>query len=372
MDTTLEDTTAAPTRAPSARRRARGLRRRRSRRPAVAGRPGAGDLPRPGRRAVLRCVRPGERLPRRGVLDASRRGRPAPAHPGRGAGHLPRGVTRRQAGGAVQQPHRRVRDLGDGPQRQEPPVADRPRRLRDLPRRPDGRHIVFDWAAADPGLTDLYVVDTVTGELRLLHEEVGDVQTGYPVWSPDGTEVLFVRQEVKLRRGGVPDAGQRPAVGARRRQRRGHAATSDATLKDQTPDWSPDGSQITYAADDDIWLMDADGTDVVNLTPGDDGRLFGTAFSPRGDRIAFTGTGGTGPRRRAVRPDDPHRRHRPEGRRPHPGPAPGRPRVAAARLRPRGRGPRRGTQRDPVVRIGGPAAARPRPRSSRRGGRRPA
>jgi TolB protein len=160
---------------------------------------------------------------------------------------------------------------------------------------PDGRHIVFDWAAGDPGLTDLYVVDTVTGEVRLLHEEVGDVQTGYPVWSPDGTQVLFVRQEIRWHEDGFPEPvdGQLWVLDVAS----GEATrlTSDDTLKDQTPDWSPDGSQIAYAADDDIWLMDADGTDVVNLTPGDDGRLFGTSFSPRGDRIAFTGTGGPVP-----------------------------------------------------------------------------
>lgn len=160
---------------------------------------------------------------------------------------------------------------------------------------PDGRHVVFEWSPTDPGLTDLYVVDTVTGEVELLLELAGTQQTINPVWSPDGSEVLFVRQDTVLDEEGypMPVSGQlwtvEVATGVLTQR------TFDATLKDQTPDWSPDGSRIAYAADGDIWVVDADGTDVVNLTPGDDGDLFGTAFSPRGDRIAFTGTGGPVP-----------------------------------------------------------------------------
>lgn len=70
--------------------------------------------------------------------------------------------------------------------------------------------------------------------------------------------------------------------------------TFDPTFKDQTPDWSPDGSRIAYHADDDIWLMDADGSDQVNLTQSPDVE-FGAVFSPDGASIAFTGTGGPVP-----------------------------------------------------------------------------
>ncbi len=68
--------------------------------------------------------------------------------------------------------------------------------------------------------------------------------------------------------------------------------TFDEGDKDQ-PVWSPDGSQIAYVASGaeghglDIWVMDADGSNQVNLTnhPGDE---FDPVWAPDGSLIAFT------------------------------------------------------------------------------------
>ena len=67
-------------------------------------------------------------------------------------------------------------------------------------------------------------------------------------------------------------------------------STFDATLKDQDPDWSPDGSRIAFGADDDVFVIDADGSGLFNLTSSSDVE-FGAAWSPRGGWIAFTGGG---------------------------------------------------------------------------------
>jgi len=149
---------------------------------------------------------------------------------------------------------------------------------------PDGRRLAF--AAPPPGETnaELWLVPTEGGApTRVTHTP--DTSERHPVWSPDGSKLLFVRLA-----GGT--SGQLWTLDVRSGQET--QLTFDPTFKDQTPDWSPDGARIAYAADDDIWIMQADGTGQVNLTDSPDAE-FGTAFSPDGTHIAFTGTDGPVP-----------------------------------------------------------------------------
>ena len=55
------------------------------------------------------------------------------------------------------------------------------------------------------------------------------------------------------------------------------------------PSWSPDGSQITFTKNVDIWVMDANGDNPINLTSN--GVLeWDSEWSPDGTLIAFEGT----------------------------------------------------------------------------------
>jgi len=150
---------------------------------------------------------------------------------------------------------------------------------------PDGGRLVFS-ASADPDRnTDLWLAPTSGGApTQLTHSP--DTLEESAVWSPDGSTILFVRIA------GDFSSGQLWTLDVASGQEA--QLTFDPTFKDQTPDWSPDGARIAYEADDDIWIMNANGTDQVDLT-NTPGVEFGTAFSPDGSRIAFTGTDGPVP-----------------------------------------------------------------------------
>ena len=157
-----------------------------------------------------------------------------------------------------------------------PAAGHRPGRLRrsSPTGRPDGRHVVFDWAAERPGRSP-----TCTSSTRVTRRGAtcstrrpATSRTGYPVWSPDGSRGPLRPAGGRCVDEGVPRARGRPAVGARRRQRRARRSSPPTPpSRTRPPTGARTARRIAYAADDDIWLMDADGTDVVNLTPGDDG-----------------------------------------------------------------------------------------------------
>src|SRR3954471_16743466 len=70
--------------------------------------------------------------------------------------------------------------------------------------------------------------------------------------------------------------------------------TSAITDNDYNPAFSPDGTKIVFASDrpgstsNDIWVMNADGSNPVNLTPGLTGTQELPTWSPDGTKIAYT------------------------------------------------------------------------------------
>jgi WD40-like Beta Propeller Repeat len=97
-----------------------------------------------------------------------------------------------------------------------------------------------------------------------------------PAWSPDGTRIAFDRSS---------DIYVMEADGSHLTQ----LTTNPAADKD--PAWSPDGSQLAFESDRggslDIWTMNADGSGPVRLTT-DPASDVDPSWSPNGSKIAFS------------------------------------------------------------------------------------
>ncbi|MEO8272715.1 MAG: hypothetical protein ABI620_01445 [Chloroflexota bacterium] len=167
---------------------------------------------------------------------------------------------------------------------------------------PDGKRIAFAGTVATDANTDIYVVDASTGKnlvaLTSCKGKAAGCSNDYPAWSPDGKLIVFIHQDDYVNEVGVNEqVWVMDADGGNQR-----ALTTGTAIKDQLPNWSPDGKSIVYvsresdkADSEGIWVMAADGSGQVQLTgckagepapcaAGDD---FAPVWSPDGTRIAF-------------------------------------------------------------------------------------
>jgi Dipeptidyl peptidase IV (DPP IV) N-terminal region/RTX calcium-binding nonapeptide repeat (4 copies)/WD40-like Beta Propeller Repeat len=128
---------------------------------------------------------------------------------------------------------------------------------------PDGGKIAFSAYQQGPYSTSaVYVYDLTSGKESQLTADT--LHASEPAWSPDGTQISFVSN-------GAIDVMN--ADGSDVRQ-----LTNDPGAYNDTPEWSPDGTQIAFAHNWQIWVMGRDGGNPRQLTNGDSNT--GPAWQP--------------------------------------------------------------------------------------------
>ena len=135
---------------------------------------------------------------------------------------------------------------------------------------PDGKRILFH--SDRDGNAELYTVNADASGLKRLTNTAMNEFAGR--WSPEGDKIFFIE-------GGSGSF---------------HLAVmeSDGTAQTQLTgegvfqgfDLSPDGSRLVFASSGQLWLMDTDGSEVVQISSLPGLAAFPT-WSPKGDRIAF-------------------------------------------------------------------------------------
>jgi dipeptidyl aminopeptidase/acylaminoacyl peptidase len=154
----------------------------------------------------------------------------------------------------------------------------------------DGRHVAFQ-SVRDGGWNVFSMNADGSGQLDLTNTKE-PVINFEPAWSPDGTKVAFMRQGLTPSEQDiwVVDANGTNAVDL----------TNSQGVYETSPEFSPDGSKIVYVSsgpdpccgthyNDDIWVMDADGSNQVPLTTTDQPtQNVAPTWSPDGLEIAYS------------------------------------------------------------------------------------
>lgn len=149
---------------------------------------------------------------------------------------------------------------------------------------PDGERIVFEKVEQGVFRPDIWVMNADgSGQTNLTQNTVNDRETD-PSFSPDGSQIVYARE---------PDGGSKSIVVMKSTGSAPTDLTSTSPIEfPANPEFSPDGSKIAFDAsagpDQDIYVMNANGTGLTNVTSAVAGASSEPSWSPDGSRIAFS------------------------------------------------------------------------------------
>ena len=150
---------------------------------------------------------------------------------------------------------------------------------------PDGEQLAFDRSVGVDN-SHVYVMGKDGSTVRRVTS--GQTDEGSPSWSPDGDRLVFARS---IPYPNLPDS----ELFVIRPDGTGERQLTDRNGRSYEPAWSPQGDKIAFAGDrggellPEIYVMNADGSGIVQLTPSNPSYTgaIDPAWSPDGTRIAF-------------------------------------------------------------------------------------
>jgi len=152
---------------------------------------------------------------------------------------------------------------------------------------PDGSKIVFA-RYEQTQTSDLFVMNPLGSEVTRLTETPG-ISEAEARWSPDGSKIAFEASGIGQDGVYVMDANGSNVV-----------RLTAPEMDSSSPDWSPDGSQLVFDVTPtptategpggiiEIWIMDADGGDPHPIVGDGASGNYEPRWSPGGDLIVFT------------------------------------------------------------------------------------
>ena len=144
---------------------------------------------------------------------------------------------------------------------------------------PDGTKISYSGSPSTVEIyEDIYVM-TRSGNGKKALTETDDRNEWGPAFSPDGTEIAFLR-----------DSGSQPDIWVMNADGSGQQKITDDIAFENGLSWSPDGTKIAFEQDGDIWTIAPEGSGRRNLTDTPDAVEVNPDFSPDGQKLAFAGT----------------------------------------------------------------------------------